>query len=132
MGDGKKTIRQLLLEFNQTYFRGKLESQEYNRILKEKEVFQYNWKFNLSQGAIAKKIEDNVLVGKLTEIAQKVSNEINLNFGSIDIIETVDHKLLVLEANSGVMLENYIRLNPKDYERVKEIYREAIVSLFVN
>lgn len=132
VGDGNKTIRQLLLEFNYGYFIDKLEDKKYDRVLANKEKFEYTWKFNLSQGSMAKKLEDNLLAEKLIELAKKVCNEINFKFGSIDIIETIDNELLVLEVNSGVMLENYIKLNPNEYKKAKDIYKEAIQMLFMN
>lgn len=114
-GDGNKTIRQLLLDFNYDYFIDKLEDSKYDKVLPKNKTFEYNWKFNLSQGSIAKKLNDKVLQDRLIKIAKQVCKEINLKFGSIDIIETTNNELLVLEVNSGVMLENYIRLNPNEY-----------------
>ena len=130
IGDGKKSIRQLLLEFNHDYFIDKLEDSKYDSVLPKNEKFEYGWKFNLSQGSIAKKLNDEVLKDRLIKIAKQVCKEINLKFGSIDIIETTDDKLLVLEVNSGVMLENYVRLNPNEYNAVKDIYKKAIMNLF--
>ena len=95
----------------------------------EGEIFEYDWKFNLSRGAIAKKVENKFLANRLEKLAKRVCDETNLKFGSIDIIET-NNKMLVLEVNSGVMIENYIKLNPDEYGKVKEIYKEAIQSLF--
>ena len=132
VGDGKRTIRQLLLEFNKEYFSKKLENNKYNKILEEQEEFEYNWKFNLSQGAIAKEIEDEILKNKLLEMAKKVCKEINLNFGSVDIIQTDKDELMVLEVNSGVMIENYIKQNIKGYDIAKDIYKEAVKLLFEN
>ena len=129
-GDGNKTIRQLLLEFNYDYFADKLKDTKYDRILTNKEIFEYNWKFNLSQGSIAKKINDKLLENKLIKIAKQVCDEINLKFGSIDIVQTTNNDLYVLEVNSGVMLENYIRLNPDEYITAKNIYKNAIENLF--
>lgn len=132
IGDGNKNIRQLLIEFNSQYFKDlkKLENIEYDKVLSNNESYEYNWKFNLSQGAIAKKVLEDNFKDKLTDLAKKVSNEINLRFGSIDIIETTDNELYVLEVNSGVMIENYVKLNLEDYIEVKNIYKEAIVKLF--
>ena len=129
-GDGHKTIRQLLLDFNHDYFIDKLNDSKYDDVLPENKTFEYNWKFNLSQGSIAKKVSDKLLQDKLIKIAKQVCKEINLKFGSVDIIETTDNELLVLEVNSGVMLENYVRLNPDEYETVKNIYKNAILNLF--
>lgn len=130
VGDGNKTIRQLLLEFNYGYFLDKLEDSKYDKVLPKDMTFEYNWKFNLSQGSIAKKLNDKLLEDRLMKIAKQVCKEINLKFGSIDIIETTNNELLVLEVNSGVMLENYIRLNPDEYVSAKNIYKEAIGKLF--
>lgn len=129
-GDGNKSIRQLLLDFNYDYFVNKLKDSKYDEVLPKNKTFEYNWKFNLSQGSIAKKVNDKILQDRLIKIAKQVCNEINLKFGSIDIIETTDNELLVLEVNSGVMLENFVRLNPQEYTTVKNIYRNAIKSLF--
>lgn len=129
-GDGNKTIRQLLLDFNYDYFIDKLEDSKYDKVLPKNKTFEYNWKFNLSQGSIAKKLNDKVLQDRLIKIAKQVCKEINLKFGSIDIIETTNNELLLLEVNSGVMLENYIRLNPNEYIYAKDIYRNAIKNLF--
>ena len=129
-GDGNKTIRQLLLDFNYDYFIDKLEDSKYDKVLPKNKTFEYNWKFNLSQGSIAKKLNDKLLQDRLIKIAKQVCKEINLKFGSIDIIETTNNELLVLEVNSGVMLENYISLNPNEYIYAKDIYRNAIKNLF--
>lgn len=129
-GDGNKTIRELLLEFNYGYFIDKLEDSKYDKVLANKEKFEYNWKFNLSQGAIAKRVDDNILADKIIKLAKQVCDKTNLRFGSVDIIQTTNNDLLVLEANSGVMLENYIRLNPGEYRVAKSIYREALERLF--
>ena len=129
-GYGNKTIRQLLLDFNYDYFIDKLEDSKYDKVLPKNKTFEYNWKFNLSQGSIAKKLNDKLLQDRLIKIAKQVCKEINLKFGSIDIIETTNNELLVLEVNSGVMLENYIRLNPNEYIYAKDIYRNAIKNLF--
>ena len=129
-GDGKKTIKQLLLEFNNQYFKDKLNKPEYDKILDKDVKFQYNWKFNLSQGSIAKKVDDKILEDTLVKIAKRVCKEINLRFGSVDIIQTTENELLILEVNSGVMLENYIRFDPNGYMVAKNIYKEAIENLF--
>ena len=130
VGDGKKTIRELLLEFNNQYFKNKLQDVKYDKVLDNKEVFEYNWKFNLAQGSIAKKIEDESLSNELTKIAKHVCDEINLKFGSIDIIQTINNELYVMEVNSGVMIENYIKLNPDEYLTIKNIYISAIEKMF--
>ena len=130
-GDGKKTIRELLIEFNPNYFVNKLEDSKYDRILDKDEIFQYNWKFNLSQGSIAKIVTNTELSERIISIAKKVYEEINLKFGSVDIIQTTDNNLFVLEVNSGVMMDNYIKLMPDGYMMAKSIYKKAIERVFM-
>ena len=117
-------------KYYQEYFKNKLQDVKYDRVLDNKEKFQYNWKFNLAQGSIAKKIEDESLSNELTKIAKHVCDEINLKFGSIDIIQTINNELYVMEVNSGIMIENYIKLNPNEYITIKNIYRSAIEKMF--
>ena len=57
-GNGSSTIYELLLEFNKNYFE-KIEcSQELNRVLDDGELYEYNWQFNLSKGAMPFLLED--------------------------------------------------------------------------
>ena len=132
IGDGNKSIRQLLIEFNNNYFKNRLNESIYDRILANNEIYEYNWKFNLSRGSISKEIEDAKLKEDLIIIAEKVSNVLDLKFGSIDIIQTENDELMVLEVNSGVMMENYLLQHPEEREKVKDIYKRAILSMFEN
>ena len=107
-----------------------MEDSKFDKILAENEEFQYNWKFNLSQGSIAKKVDDNILSEKIINLARSVCEEINLRFGSVDIIQTTNDDLLVLEVNSEVMMDNYIRLMPDGYITAKRVYKKAIEKSF--
>ena len=68
----------------------------------------------------------------MVKLAKQVCRETNLKFASVDIIETTNGDLLVLEANSGVMIDKYVSLNPEEYIIAKEIYACAIEKLFNN
>lgn len=130
IGDGNKSIRELLLEFNGLYFKDKLKDSKYDKVLKNQEKFQYDWRFNLSCGSVSKKIEEEEIRQKLILITERLLKQIPLKFGSIDIIRTVHDEFFVLEVNSGVMLDHYMEQNQDSYNQVKEIYKEAIKSLF--
>ena len=60
----------------------------------------------------------------------KVKDTINIRFASIDIIQTKDNKFLVLEVNSGVMMENFIKQMNNGYEIAENIYKKAILKMF--
>ncbi len=127
VGDGIKTIKELLLDFNSTYYSiNQVNNPDYVPKLDEKIIIEY--RFNLSNGARVNKDIDIELKNRLIELAKRVVKETNLSFGSIDIIRTTNNELLIMEANSGVMMNNYLK-QTKDYETVKEIYRDAIKTM---
>ncbi|MBQ8892609.1 MAG: hypothetical protein IJ068_07090 [Bacilli bacterium] len=128
IGNGKNTIRELLSTFNEQYFKNKLDDSKYDRVLKMNEIYEYSWKFNLSRGATISFDIDNKTKVNLTNIVDKVLKTISLNFASIDIVE-VDNNFLVLEINSGVMMDNlYNMIDNKKI--VEDIYEEAILDMF--
>ena len=130
IGDGKSTIRELLNKFNDSFFVDKLNDSKYDKVLDKGEEFEYNWKFNLSGGAVASKITDKKLYNRLSNIALEASNDIGLKFGSVDIIYTNTNEALILEMNSGVMLEKYIEQFEDGYDIAKELYKDVIKEMF--
>lgn len=135
VGDGKNTIKELLEEFNRYYFTKERAFYNSNYDLqyvpKINEVIEYGWKFNLSKGSKIVEVEDS-LKEFLSTFAINVAEAVNLKFGSVDIIETEDNKFMVLEANSGVMMNNLMHLLDNGYNIAEEIYSEAIDSMFSN
>lgn len=128
IGDGKKTVKELAIEFNEFFLHNKVKNSLY--IPKLGERVELDYRYNLSQGARLFIDIDNELKNKLIDIAKKVTSTLNINFASVDIIHTTDNKLLVLEANSGVMMDNYIRLCPNGYQNAYNVYLEAIKLMF--
>lgn len=132
-GNGINTIYQLLLEFNNNYYskNNNLKQIKYdlNYIPKVDEIIEIDFKFNLSRGANIFNAS-NTIKNKLEKIALNVVCSLNIKFASIDIIETNDNKLLVLEANSGIMMDNYIDLSKDGYLTATNIYQDAIELLF--
>jgi len=129
-GDGNSSIRELLRNFNPFFFQKKDLDDFFDRVLGKEEIFAYSWKFNLSEGAIPVEIEDESLKNQLSNLAIEISNRLGITFASIDMIQTDDNQLLIMEANSGVMMDYLIELYPNGYQIAKEIYREAISKMF--
>lgn len=136
IGDGKKTILELLQEFNPNYYRkqNNLDNLEMNlnRVLDINQKLEIGFKFNLSRGSVIFDINDLNLESKLQSMALVVTSKLNIKFASVDIIETFDNELLILEANSGVMMDNFMKLNKNGREIAKSIYKEAILNMFDN
>ena len=126
IGDGIHSLQELALSFNKDYFT-KHPTEDYIPKLNEKVILDF--RFNLSKGA--KVIEEipSELKEELSNIALKVSSCVDLSFASIDIIKTIDNKLLIMEANSGIMMSNYLK-QTNNRNLVKRIYKEAVEAMF--
>lgn len=133
IGNGKDKLIDLLKDFNINYFGYKTNLKKninYNKVLKKDEKFIYDFKYNLSKGSIITEDIDKETKSIISKMAKDVSKKINLGFGSIDIIKTNDDKYYVLEINSGVMIENYIKLTSDGFKKAKKVYEEAILEMF--
>lgn len=129
LGDGKKTIKELLCDFNYEYF-SKIEDNNLNKVLDNNQEYIYNWQHNLSKGSIPFKIEDIELRNKITSLALKTFKTLNLSFASVDIVELVTGEIMILEINSGVMIDKYAHYMPDGKEICKKIYSKAINKMF--
>ncbi|MCW5875936.1 MAG: hypothetical protein KIS85_03550 [Anaerolineales bacterium] len=87
------------------------------------------WKHNLSAGSAPQVLEDGPLSEQLIEMARQAQRAINIRFASVDIMES-DGQLRVLEINSGVMMEHFVRSQPENREKAKAIYTRAIQRMF--
>ena len=102
---------------------------DYNQILQKDEIYPLHWKHNLGQGATAEIVTDTALLETLCTLADRTANALQISFASIDIIKTKS-SFLVLEVNSGVMME-YLSGESIEYRSIaKEIYKEAILYKF--
>ena len=63
---------------------------------------------------------------KLSDIAKRCVSALQLGFVSIDIVETENNELSVLEINSGVMIERFSQYSEEYYQLSKEAVRNAI------
>lgn len=127
VGDGTSSLKDLLVKFNEPYFKNKKIK---NYILKKNEVYNYDFKFNLSKGSRAFIVIDEEIKKDLIKVVNKIVNNIDCNFVSVDIVKTVDNKYKVLEINSGVSIEKVVNFIDNGYAIAKEIYKDAINSMF--
>ena len=67
---------------------------------------------------------------KIFKLALKVVKDINVRFCSIDIILDNKNNLYLLEANSGVMLDNFMNIHPNGINITKYVYGSAINKMF--
>ena len=129
VGNGKNTIYELLCSFNQNYFKN-IKDDSLNRVLKGGEMFEYNWQFNLSKGAMPFLLENALIEDKLKVMAIEIAQVLGVKFASIDIIELSDGSLMLLEVNSGVMMDNLSKSIDNGKNIVKNIYTKVINEMF--
>ena len=132
-GDGKQTVRELLIDFNREYFSKeenlKNENISADYIPKLGEIVEYEWRFNLSKGAKIADIDEQEKE-ILMDIVRNIVEVIGVKFVSIDIVKLVNNQYMVMEINSGVMMENLVRLQENGEQIAKEMYGEAIDLMF--
>ena len=128
-GDGKKTIKELLCEFNYNYF-SKINDEKLDLILEKDKEYMYSWQHNLSRGAIPFEEVDENLKNKIQSLAKKAFNVLDLKFASVDIFELESNEILILEINSGVMIDKYAKFIKNGEEICKNIYSKAIDAMF--
>lgn len=124
IGNNKNTIYELVEKLNNKEIEIDKDI-NLNYIPKLNERINLNFKFNLSRGSTIFTNIDNELKNKLIEMAKQVIKITNINFASIDIIKT-ENELLIMEANSGIMLTHFMSTNKENYNIGKNIYKDAI------
>lgn len=134
IGDGVHTINSLilknLLENDSSFVNAKILDEDLTRILEKGERFELNWKHNLGQGSEAFIIENENIKNHINNIIKMIVTKMNIRFASIDIIKC-NGEYKVLEINSGVMMEHFSSQDEEKYKIAKEIYREAILKMFM-
>lgn len=81
------------------------------------------WRHNLGQGARAVLMDP---LPECLEICRRVMKELGLRFASVDLVETEEGELKLLEVNSGVMMDHLSMQGEKERKLVKEILRDAL------
>ena len=80
--------------------------------------------FNLKHGA---QPTDITADGKVRDITLQAMKALNLRVAAVDVVE-VDGDYEVLEINSGITMEHYMRMSDQHYERGKNVYTKIIAA----
>lgn len=133
VGDGKTTLGELIENLNlpdKSVVDDNLRNIDFSYVPKENEKVEISWKHNLSGGATPDILEKSELYEKVKDIAIKAGKAMNINFATIDVIQTADDELYILEVNSGVCATIFIESVDGGYEIIKDIYRKSLKSMF--
>ncbi len=133
IGDGKSTLEELVEALHlpdKKVIRDNLSLLDLNAVPKQGEKVDISWKYNLSGGATAQVLDKGELYQRIESLVIKAGRAMNMNFATIDVIQTVDDDLYVLEVNSGVCATIFAETVEGGYEMIKNVYRKALESLF--
>jgi glutathione synthase/RimK-type ligase-like ATP-grasp enzyme len=91
-----------------------------------------SWKHNLTGGyAKAKEMDgySNDFVNELQNLAIQAAKALELNFCTVDILNTLEG-IKVLEANSSVFLSEYMKTSEKAKQQAFQLYQDAFRAVF--
>ncbi len=133
IGDGKSKLGELIEKLNlpeNKVVQDNLSVIDKNYVPKKEEKVDISWKHNLSGGATPTLLDKGELYEKIESLAIQAGKAMNINFATIDIIQTMDNNLYVMEVNSGVCGKIFTEEIDGGYEMLKDIYRKALQALF--
>jgi ribosomal protein S6--L-glutamate ligase len=87
------------------------------------------WRHNLAHGATPELVREDEVCRVLTALALAAMNALGLRFASVDIV-TTEKGVSVLEVNSSVTLEHFSRHSVSNSKLAREVYRDAVQSMF--
>lgn len=127
IGDGESTIKELSKKI---YIKDFNFDIDFDYIPQKNEKVELSWKHNLVLGGIASlEIEDETRK-KVYNLAKKAGDAIGIKFASIDISETIDKELLVMEINSNVCMNRFANSVENGKQIEYEIFSKAIDKMF--
>ncbi len=89
------------------------------------------WKHNLGEGSAPQLVEEGPLHDQLVSLARDAQRAVNIRFASVDIVQSKG-QLLLLEINSGVMMEYFVRHFENGLGMAKAIYSKAVSKMFAS
>jgi glutathione synthase/RimK-type ligase-like ATP-grasp enzyme len=137
VGDGRSSVLELI---EQLHLNGSLSQELAGQAIEQhrgelrqvpdlgQEVL-IGWKHNLGEGSAPHLVDEGPLYDQLVELARRAAQAINIRFASVDIVDS-SGDLLVLEINSGVMMEYFVRHTPEGRQKAKHTYAKALTKMF--
>jgi glutathione synthase/RimK-type ligase-like ATP-grasp enzyme len=134
VGDGERSLLELAIaatsaERRAAVLRGMtddLDKHELDAIVPAGARRMLNWRHNLDAGSRPMLLRQGEIRDTCIALAAKAASTIGIRFASVDVV-SVDGRWLVLEINSGVMMEGLGRLHP---ELADAAYEAALDKVF--
>ena len=130
IGDGKSTIGDLMKNIDKVDKNDEMPNIDYDSIPALGEKVTVAWKHNLGRGSLPILINDENEIYKLSKFALRSAKALGLQFASIDVVRDNNNNYMILEINSGVMMEKFSKLGDDYYKTAKHIYERAIYDFW--
>jgi glutathione synthase/RimK-type ligase-like ATP-grasp enzyme len=137
VGDGRSSVLELI---EKLHLNGQLSQElagqaieqhrgELKQVPAAGQEITIGWKHNLGEGSAPQLVQASALRQRIVDLARSAAAAINIRFASVDLVEA-GGKLMVLEINSGVMMEYYTKHFADGRATAKGIYAKAIAAMF--
>jgi glutathione synthase/RimK-type ligase-like ATP-grasp enzyme len=93
----------------------------------QKQKLPNEWRFNLGHGALAQLCSPS---DELLALARQALRTLGLRLGAVDFLHTAKGPI-ILEVNSGIMLNNFAAQSPQQKGLAIEMYRKILHEMFV-
>ena len=135
IGDGVHTVNELIhsADFylpDNSVVKDNLKNIDLEYVPAKDETFFISWKHNLTGGAVPTIVEDEALKSKITDLVAAAAHAASIDYATIDVIETKDKAMYIMEINSGVCMTKFIEQIPDGRDIAKKIYTKAIDTMF--
>lgn len=87
-----------------------------------------DFRANVSLGGAMKKVDDSILLEKLSKLAIRAINALSMDYGGVDIISDKEGNLLVLEFNTNPGFKNVSDITGENFYEPIASYYESLVS----
>ena len=132
-GNGKNTVQELINyyidENDGEFYDVSVEDVDVNYIPEDGEEINIGWKFNLEQGGTPRILDINEHKD-IEKLALKAAKAIGITFSSVDVAESKDGSLSIMEINGSVCMTKFSCISKNGFNITKEIYRKVLKKLF--
>lgn len=106
-----------------------LTPEELIRVPAAAECVPVQWKHNLGQGASLSLDVRPEAAAQLRALAPRAVAAIGVHFCSVDVVEVAEEGFMVMEVNSGVMMDSFIaQLGEQGVALAHRLYRDAVLK----
>lgn len=132
-GDGNHSIIKLLInKYSESELSDILQKNQKNirwdDVPQSGEIVKLGWKHNLSKSGICE-ILDIDSYPEITELSLKAVEALGLRLASVDVV-SVNGELMVLEINTGIMMEKFSQYSEKHTEIAQDFFKKILETSF--